>query len=224
MVKLAFSTKRLQIDKANSAVVIATAVAVFIAVFSLFASKALLSKRSYQGRVIDGKEKAVKQLKDNLVARDGLVSAYKQFVEAPTNILGGNPNGTGEKDGDNARLILDALPSKYDYPALASSLEKILTDKSFVFKSITGSDDEIVQQKNPSSPEPEVVDMPFEITVGSTYNAAPSLILLFENSIRPFQIQKLSLSGTNADLATVIKAKTFYLPEKNLNIGTKVVK
>lgn len=224
MAKMSFSTKKLQIDKANSVVVITVAIAIFLTVFSLFASKALLGKRSYQARVVEGKEKAVKQLKENLVAQRELVNAYKSFVETPANILGGNPHGKGEKDGDNARLILDALPSKYDYPALASSLEKILTDKSFILQSIEGTDDEIAQQQNPASPDPKVVEMPFEISVGSTYDSVPSLILLFENSIRPFQIQNLSISGTNANLDVTIKAKTFYLPEKNLSIRKEIVK
>lgn len=223
MAKISFSTKRLQIDKANSTIVIVIAVAAFISVFSLVASQSLLSKRAYQSRVIGEKEKAVKQLKENLTARDSLVSAYRQFVEAPSNTLGGDPKGKGDKDGDNAKIVLDALPSKYDFPALAASLEKILTDRNYNIKSITGVDDEIAQQ-NMTSPTPQPIDIPFEISISGTYQSMPNLISLLEHSIRPFHINTLNFKGTNASMEITITAKTFYQPEKNLNITTKVVK
>lgn len=224
MPKISFSTKRLQIDKANTIIVATVAVAVFVAIFCLFATKALLSKRGYQGRVIEDKSEAVKQLKANLEARDDLVNAYKQLVDAPENMLGGNPNGTGEKDGDNAKLILDALPSKYDFPALASSLEKILSDNSFASVSIGGSDDEIAQQQVTSSPNPEVVEIPFTVSVDANYDSAQTFLGIFEKSIRPFKIKTLNIQGTNANLKINVDAKTFYLPEKGINISKKEVK
>lgn len=225
MPKISFSTKRLQIDKANTVIVATVAVAVFVAIFSLFATRALLSKRDYQGRVIEGKSEAVKQLKENLETRDDLVNAYKQLVDAPENMLGGNPKGSGEKDGDNAKLILDALPSKYDFPALASSLEKILSDNSFANVSIGGSDDEIAQQQAAaSSPNPEVVDIPFNVSVDANYDSAQTFLSIFEKSIRPFKIKSLNIQGTNANLKINVDATTFYLPEKGVNISKKEVK
>ena len=120
------SSKRLQIDKANASMVAFLAVAAFIAVFSLVASKALLSQRSYQSRVIAEKKKALTQLKTNNQAATELVAAYKSFVAAPENIIAGSASGSGDRDGDNAKIVLDALPSKYDFPALVTSIEKIL--------------------------------------------------------------------------------------------------
>src|SRR5689334_22008086 len=120
------STKRIQVSKATATIVGTIAAAAFIAVFSLIASQALLSQRAYQSRVIAGKEKAKKQLEDNIKAVNVLSTQYKAFIGTSQNIIGGNPSGSGERDGDNARIVLDALPSKYDFPALAASLEKIL--------------------------------------------------------------------------------------------------
>lgn len=224
MPKISFSTKRLQIDKANTIIVTAVAVATILAIFSLFATKSLLSKRAYQGRVISRKEQAVKQLKENLDARTKLVDSYKQFADAPENMLGGNPKGTGEKDGDNAKIILDSLPSKYDYPALVSSLEKILNNSSFANVSFSGTDDEIAQQQNSSSPDPQVVEIPFTVGVDSSYNSVGTFLGLFEQSIRPFKIKTMSIQGTNANLRIIVSATTYYLPEKTLGIGMEVVK
>lgn len=139
------STKRSLISKANSTIVATTSVAAFVVVFSLVASKTLVSQANYQNRIIGAKKTAVTQLKSNLNARDSLVSSYKAFVGTPQNVLGGNPTGSGEQDGDNAKLVLDALPSQYDFPALATTLEKILSGQSLQILSITGTDESLTQ-------------------------------------------------------------------------------
>src|SRR4051812_10891378 len=112
------SMKRLAISKANAQIVAIASVAGFITVFSLVASQALWSQNSYLNRVAAKKNTANKQLKDNLEASDKLVSAYSKFVSQRVNALGGDPNGSGPKDGDNGTLVLDALPRTYDFPAL----------------------------------------------------------------------------------------------------------
>lgn len=216
------SLKRVQIDKANGRVVVIIAVASFVSVFCLMASKALLSQQAYQNRVIKEKGKAVKQLQENIKATESLVSAYSTFTSAPSNVLGGNPNGNGDKDGDNGKIILDALPSKYDFPALTTSLEKLLSTNVKI-ESITGTDDEVNQQ-NTASPSPQPIEMPFQITVSGSYASTQSLINTLEKSIRPFQIKSIDITASNADLHTTIKASTFYQPEKSLTITKKEVR
>lgn len=222
--KLAISTKRIQIDKANMTIVIATSIATFITIFCLVGSKALLSQRSYQSNVIAKKEVAKKQLKENISAVNNLVSSYQQFVSGQENLIGGSATGSGDRDGDNAKIVLDALPSKYDFPALASSLEKLILDNGNQIVSITGTDDELNQEANTSSSAPQPVEMPFEIAVKGNYSSIQNLINVFEKSIRPFPIQSMSVTGKDSQIILDIKAKTYYQPEKNLNIKTEVVK
>jgi hypothetical protein len=217
------SPKRLLIDKANSGVVIIVAVASFVTIFGLVASKALLSQQAYQSRVTADKERAVTQLKANIGAVADLQKAYQAFVSTPENVLGGDPKGTGDKDGDNARLILDALPSKYDFPALTTSLEKLLSSQNFKIESIQGTDDEIHQEANGASPNPQPIIMPFQITFGGTYASMEFLLASFEKSIRPIQIQSIQLGGTDADMHATISARTFYQPAKNLSITTRTI-
>ncbi|MCW1907942.1 MAG: hypothetical protein KIH63_001215 [Candidatus Saccharibacteria bacterium] len=222
--KMQLPTKRLMIDKANGQIIAMIAGATVVVMFSLVASRALLSQRSYQSRVITDKEKAVRQLKSNVDAVSNLVNSYNQFVSQPANVIGGNPAGTGERDGDNARIILDALPSQYDFPALATSLEKLLTSPNYTINSISGTDDEINQQKQVETPEPQPVEIPFEIGVTSTYGAAQSLVQTLQNSIRPFHINKLVFDGSDSQMDVTITAKSYYQPEKALTIRTKDVK
>lgn len=216
------SGKRLQISKANTTLVAMVAIASFITMFSLVASKALWDQRSFQARVITEKEVARNQLKANVAAVDTLVTSYKAFAGTPQNVIGGNSAGKGERDGDNAKIVLDALPSKYDFPALATSLEKLLTSGNYTIENITGTDDEANQQNVVGQVTP--VEIPFQIGASATYSSVQELIDSLERSIRPFSISKITFSGDDSDLQVQISAKTYYLPEKTLNIGTKEVK
>lgn len=225
MAKTASFTKRALITKANSTMVYATAIAAFLIVFSAVASKALVSQAMYQNRVIATKKKALSTLKSDLSAVNSLKDSYKSFVNTPRNVLGGNPAGTGDQDGDNAKIVLDALPSKYDFPALATSLEKLINSQGLQIQAIGGTDDELAQASNQESATPQPIPEPFQIRVTGSYDATRNLLTVFERSIRPVQIQKIEISGDKGgSVTTTIDAQTFYQPEKSLKIRTEVVK
>jgi len=80
MPKTASFTKRALISKANSTIVVSTAVATFLVIFCAVASKTLISQASYKNRVIAAKKKALSTLQSDLNARNSLVSSYKSFV------------------------------------------------------------------------------------------------------------------------------------------------
>lgn len=216
-------TKRSLISKANSTMVIASTLAAFFLVFALVAGKSLMGQVSYQNRVIDAKKTALKQLKADLAARDSLEQSYKLFVAEDPNVLSGSTKGTAERDGDNAKLVLDALPSKYDFPALTTSLEKVITEQNLKIAGISGTDEEANQQANQTSPSPEPIPMPFQIQVTGAYTSIQALVDVLQRSIRPFQIQTLELSGDESSMSATITAQTFYQPEKSLEIKQEVV-
>jgi hypothetical protein len=219
------STKRLAISKSNAQMVAVVAVASFVTIFCLVACKTVFSQNRYQSKVISAKEKAHKQLQANLKAYGSLSTSYKIFDTKNPNVLGGNINGTGDNDGPNSKLILDALPSTYDFPALTSSIEKILADRGLRVGSITGTDDQVNQQSNPSSPTPQPVAIPFSFTVeGANYAALSQLTDALQHSIRPIQIQTIDLSGGANDMKATYTAQTYYQPAKSLKIEKKVVK
>lgn len=218
------SLKRVGIDKTNSRIVAVTAGAAFLVVFFLVASVALFQQMMYQNRVIAVKKKAVSQLEENIKASQTLMESYQAFVSAPQNLIGGDPNASGTQDGSNAKLVLDALPSKYDFPALTTSIEKVLIDQKVKIQSINGTDDTVNQATADATGSPQPVEMPFEVTVGGDFAGIQSVISAFERSIRPIQIQTLEVTGEQQDLTLKITAKTFYQPAKTLNIQQKVVK
>lgn len=221
MAKLELSTKRLQISKANLYIVTAVSIACFISIFALVASKSLLSQRSYQAKVISQKVEAKQRLQANLKARDTLVSQYKAFVNTDSNIIGGSAAGTSDRDGDNAKIVLDALPSKYDYPALATSLEKLLTMSGLTITNIGGIDDELNQTVTSSAPTP--IDVPFTVSFDGEPQNTKDFLGVLQRSIRPINVQQITITGNDVKLATNIVAKTYYQPEKTLTIKKEVV-
>src|SRR4051812_20834299 len=108
------STKHLAIDKANAQTVGSVAAAAFIAIFCLFAAKSVVSQIQYQSKLTREKQKAHVQLQKNVTAFQSLTTAYRAFDSTATNVIGGTTKGTGDNDGNNSKIILDALPSKYD--------------------------------------------------------------------------------------------------------------
>jgi len=217
------SLKRALIEKSSATTVAVTSVAAFIVIFSLVAAWSLFDQFTYQNRVIGASQTALTQLKADIDSSKSLDSAYTAFTTTSTNAIGGNPTGDGPQDGSNAKIILDALPSKYDYPALATSLENILTSQSAQIQSITGTDDAVTQSANQSSAQPTPQPMPFQVVVSGNYKSIQHVVDAFQRSIRPFQILTMELSGDQSRLTLTITAQTYWQPAKNLNITTQVV-
>lgn len=226
MARPTISTKRLMIDKANSTVVIAAGAAAFIFIFCAVATKTLISQLSYQNRVISAKRVTLEQLESNIQAVDTLQASYKSFNAASPNILGGNPVSNGALDGANPTLVLNALPSNYDFPALANSLEKIVAANGLEITSIVGSDDQVAQQENQTSSVPKPVPIPFQLAVSGDYQGVQNLVGSFERSIRPFQINSVQIAAAadQGKMVLTVGAQTFYQPAKSLNISTEVIK
>jgi len=224
------SMKRLGVDKANSRVVAITTIAAFLSVFFLVASYSLLGQLTYQNKIIGAKNKAVNQLKANLGARDSLVSSYNSFASAPQNFIGGASDGAGPQDGSNPKLVLDALPSTYDFPALTTSLEKIATDQHVSIESLEGADDEVAQSA-PIKGDPQPVQMPFTFKVTGDYPSITKTVDAFDKSIRPVQFTQLKISGeaaANGDktprVSAEITAASYYQPAKTLTIKKEAIK
>lgn len=223
MAKQLFSHRTL-IDKANKSLILTVGTATFVVIFSLIALKTLLSQAAYQNRVISKKREAVKVLKSDISVSQQLASAYQAFQSTSNNSIGGLTDGTGPRDGSNSKIVLDALPSKYDFPALATNVEALVASQGVRLSSITGTDDEVAQMANTTSGTPTPVTMPFELSVQGDYEHTKALVLAFERSIRPMHINSISISGSQANLSTSIKAETAYQPAKTFNIKKEVIK
>lgn len=219
------STKRGAISKANAQMLAAVSVAAFVSVFCLFAAKAVWSQNGYQARITDAKTDARNQLKKNIDNYSQLAKSYAAFNSTPTNVLGGTPTGGGDKDGTNSQIVLDALPPTYDFPALASSIEKVVNDNGLKISSITGTDDQVNQQKNTSAATPKEVQIPFTLSVtGANYGGVKQLVNALQLSIRPMVIDSIEISGGMNNMSVTINAHTYFQPAKDVSITKKVIK
>jgi hypothetical protein len=221
--KFKLSSKHVAIDKANAQTVAMVGISAFIIVFCLIAASRVMSQLQYESRLSSAKTTALNTLTGNIKAYSSLQTSYSTFVSASTNAIGGSSSGKADNDGTNAKIVLDALPSSYDFPALASSIEKILS--SYKVSSIAGTDDQITQQANITSTNPVPVAIPFTFSVNSvSYDSAQSLMSVLQNSIRPIQIDTMTAVAGSSGLQITVNAHTYFQPAKNLSITKKVVK
>lgn len=209
------SLKHGLISKSNQTMFIALAVAGAVLSFSLVGSYSLIKRMNYQSKVIGERQKAEAQLKENIDNMNSLMQAYQNFDEAAESVI-----GTGDS---NSTIVLDALPSKYDFPALATSLDKILVSGGFTEIAISGSDEEATAEQNSSSPAP--IEIPFGISATGSYERLQRLMADLQRSIRPFRILKFDIGASSGGggLQFTISGVTYYQPEKNLEIEQKEV-
>ena len=218
------STKKIAISKANAQMVGFIAAACFVSIFCLFASKAVWDANFYRAKVVSKKQKAHDQLEKNIQNYDSLKGSYDDFNNRDPNAIGGSKNGGNDNDGTNSKLILDALPSTYDFPALASSIEKIITDRGLKVSGITGTDDQVNQESNESSSSPSPVPIPFSFSVdNANYASLQQVITALQLSIRPIVIDTVNISGGGNQMTATVSAHTYYQPSKNIKIKMKDV-
>lgn len=218
------SVKHIEVSKDQSSILMVVAGTVAVVIFLLFATKAMIVQGFYQQRVLSAKHGVVSDLKKNYESAKTLVNQYDVFASQDPNMLGAPVSGTGNLNGDNPRLVLDALPSKYDAPALASSLEKILKGRNLKIGSITITDDQSLYPDQPQS-APQYKAVTFSSAGTTNYAGGSQLLNDFERSIRPFDVNKLRISGTDNNLSLSLDMTTYYQPGKVIDLkATKEVK
>lgn len=207
------SSKHLQVDKNYAKMVGAIAFAAAVVIFCLVLSNTLITQIKYQNKVIGLRDKASKQLKTNIDTAGKLVTAYEAFDGASESVI-----ATSDK---NSKIVLDALPSKYDFPALATSLEYLVQKSGMQMKGISGTDNNAAAEQN--SVTPKTTEIPFELTVSGDFTNAQKLVSNLEHSIRPFYISEMTINGSDSSLTVVIKGITYYQPGKKLEIKQTVI-
>ena len=216
-----------QVNKAKSSLVVIVSIATVITVFCLVSTKALLSQGAYQRHVINLRHQAVNQLNNNITAANQLVTQFNSVFEnsGPVNVIGGKNDTSSTAlppDGDNARIVLDALPSSYDFPGLVSSLSKILLADGIAQPTVGGNDESATISSAPSdNPQPVSINVPISGT--TNYSGVQKLLKDLERSIRPFDITNLQIGGNDSSMTFNIQMNTYFQPPKSLDVSSKVV-
>lgn len=220
--KTRISLRHIDIDKSNAVIVIAIAGAAACLVFSIVSVRALWNQASYNKRVIKAKETTVQQVKTNVASLDSLKDSYRVFISAPTNVIGGSATGGGDRDGDNAKITLDAMPSIYDFPGTISGLNKVLTGRRVSEVEITGVDEEATKLTNQ---QPGVSPIALSIAAVGNTEDTQDLLSTLDLSIRPMNVKKVSFSGEGSGLLNIlVDLDTYYQPKKKFEVKTEVIK
>lgn len=224
--KLPNTPQRLKIDKANTRVTLAVALAAIVVVFSLVSARALIGQGAHQRRVVNAKNDTVKQLEQNIQAANTLSTQYQVFTGTNPNVLGGDGKADDSAippNGNNARIVLDALPTSYDFPALISSLTKVMNLSGVSNMTIGGSDQSDSFSNQPAgNPQPVPIA---QIPMGGegSYGRVQHLVKDLERSVRPYDINTLQFSGDENQMTLTLSVTTFYQPAKIIEIDTKEV-
>lgn len=222
------SAKSLQIDKAQQKMLGIVVAATVVTIFCLTGAKVLVGKAMYQQRVISARNSSAKQLTADVADAKTLSTQYNDvFIgNDAVNIIGGNASGgtTGSsQDGDNGKIVLDALPTTYDFPALLTSLSNMLNSDGVGAQSIGGTDQSTTVSSEPTyNPQTQQIDL--NISATSTYDGANRLLKDLERSIRPFDVTHVALSGDQKDMVISLDLTTYYQPAKTLTIPSKEIK
>lgn len=222
------TNKRIQISQAQSRIMLIVSVATVVTVFCLVSANSLLSQASYQRRLVKAKEASVKQLQDNKTASLTLIDHYNtvfQNTSNVTNIIGGkfdaNPSAVPPNQ-DNARIVLNALPTTYDFAGLITSVAGILSSNAISGPSITGTD-ESATAVTTASANPQEIEIKLTIGGQGAYSNVQKVIKDLERSIRPFNVKSLELSGSNSNMTFSAELSTYYQPAKTLETTKKKV-
>ena len=210
----------IKLDKSKTNSVTLLAIACFILIFGLFTIKTLFGFYAYQNLVISAQKSSLSNINGDQQVANSVESSYKSFVNQPNNIIGGLSTGTTSTSGNNAKIILDALPQTYDFPALMSSTQSLLTVPGITIDSLTGSDTSLNQIAS-SQPIP----IPISFTVEGSYSSIQNLFSVLNRSVSPIDILTVALTGQDTDLTASVTAQTYYYsPASGIFSSTEVIK
>lgn len=217
--------KRQQIMSANKLIflwVIGAAVA--LSIFGV-AAQFLFRQAAFNQKIIGAKAQTQSTLAQNIDNAQEL----KKKVDA----LLADPNLSKVKanaDDTTLKVVLDALPTKNDPSALASSLQQVILPKSGVSLTELSTINQVestIVDPNATGETQQIGDALFTpLNYGATgnYDQIKTMLHDLERTIRPINVTNISLEGTDATLRVTVQGVTYYLPERSVELGKRTIK
>jgi hypothetical protein len=103
-------------------------------------------------------------------------------------------------------------------------MDKLLKSNGFTLSSIVGVDQEATEASNSGGVNPQPVEVPFILESSINANDGTKFLQLFEKSIRPIVVNKVTLTSKSGNVKVSLDAKTYYQPEKKMNITEETVR
>lgn len=199
-------TKRLHIEKANTAIFTSVIVASVIVAITLVSFNFLFKEFKYNQKIITAEREADATLQENVKSVENLKNTLSSLNTSTV----------------NEQKIFNALPPIYDYPALASSMDWLAKSSGVSLQGGIGQDESASAQGPSNNPQP--VEIALNLSVQGSYSSIKKYVSNLQLSIRPINIKSIQLSGTNASMQAQITAVTYYQPTKTLNSTQETIK
>lgn len=212
--------KRQQIASANKMIFVWVIIASIAISFCGVTMQFLVRQAIFNQKIINAKLETQSTLSKNLdnVAKlkenvDGL-QADTQLAKVKA-----NPQDT------NLKVVLDALPTTDDRTALGASLQQVILPKSGVNTSdITTVSPADLTAADPLTSSSEVPTANFTFAATGDYTRMKTMLSDLERTIRPINVQKLSLQGVDGQVKATIVGVSYYLPQQTVQLGKKPIK
>lgn len=204
------TVNELKFKKLKQWMMAAVVIAAITVSFSMVFLKFLFDFWVYNNNVQSAQRETQEKLEANLDIYEDLRTSFLTLESAQ-----------GTPQSPDAEVILDALPRNYDFPALASSIQKLASSSEVELMSFRGNDEE------GSVPEPSYSPEPYEVMFGAEVSGSYEDIQVFVNaldlSIRPFHIESIELQGSDDSLRAVIDIRTYFQPTQNLEYPERTI-
>jgi len=217
--------KRQQITNANKLIflwVIGAAVALSICGVGI---QFLFRQAAFNQKIISAKSSTQSTLASNIENARELKGKIDNLL-ADTNLASVKADPTDS----TLKVVLDALPTKDDKSALASSLQQVILPKSGIalteLSTIGQSGSELIDATADPEAAPAATALTSGFDLGATgsYDQIKNMLYDLERTIRPINITKISLEGTDSSLRVTAGGVTYYLPERTVELGKRMIK
>lgn len=200
------SKKRIKIDEAKAKMFAFVAAAAAVVAACIVLMNYIWGVRSFNNRVIDELKSTNETAQQSASSAEELSNEFKAL----------------ESSDVNSKTILDALPNVLDFPALATSVEKLVAEDKLVLESFSAEDTSDSAEISSINPEP--IEIPFTVVVNGEYSDIKSFITNSEKVIRPLQITNIEYKGTERAMSATIQFLTYYQPSTSIDTETKEVR
>lgn len=171
-------------------------VTVAVVIISGFALKSLFGKLNQNNQLLSKKRVAQEQVTKNLEALSQLSQQYSAL-------------------GPKRTLILDALPTTPNFPAIVSMMEELSKNAGVELLSVAPSEIESTGRVTGAA------QYQFTASISGSYDSFKEFLRNVELSLRPMAITTMKISGNSSLLGVDMTISTYYQAEFDTSLKTE---
>lgn len=210
--------KRQQIRTANKTVFIWIIVASIVVGICGVASQFLIRELIFKNKIYSALTDTNRTLKKNAQSYEGLKTEVNKLIA--------DNNLAMLKKGENStalQVVIDALPTEDNRPALASSMQtEVLGPAGVKIDSFS-----VIDAGSPaaatSADAGTATPFDFSFVIIGNYDQILQAMSNMERSIRPISVKTIDLQGSGGSFRANITATTYYQPAASISLGERTV-